>query len=400
MKGSSYQQITEKLNTLIAMAKSTSTTNKEDFFHTYGFLESNGFKIAPEDKHEVHQVLRDSYNSLSFFNSKVSFDYFKKDIIEIIKDKLHSSSRVNDEDATLLVNKYKNLPIKTYVVYREIYGLELDQNPPKLGLFTIRNSSTLITLLKQNKISLAPETSCVIEVTVEAAEPEKAQDEANVLFEQFDFVIRYLIGDTKDLDIGITDFSVNRTFRSFVFCKGIPQAIADKGKGAIQDMTFSTIAKVTDESIMGLFEFIGNKHPSDIAKRILLAIQWISEAFKDSSNESAFLKSVVAMEILCSNNLERSISSNLAEITALLVGENYETRLKIKKDIKNLYSKRSGIVHSGNKCIENDDLKLLWFYADYVIRQLLSFEKHGTFKSIQEIFDQIEELKYNNINFE
>jgi len=298
-----------------------------------------------------------------------------------------------------LINKYKDLPVKKYVVYREIYGLELDMETQKLGLFTIHNSSTVTTLLEQNQISLSPETSCVIAVTVEAAEPNKAQDEANVLFEQFDFVIRYLIGDAKDLDIGITDFSINRTFRSFVFCERIPQTVADEGKGAIQDMKFSTIAKVTDESFMGIFEFIGNKNLSNIGKSILLAVKWISEAFKDSSNESAFLKSVVAMEILCSNNLERSISSNLAEITALLVGANYETRIKIKKDIKMLYSKRSGIVHSGNKCIENEDLKLLWFYMDYLIRQLLSFEKNGKFKNIQEIFDKIEELKYNNINF-
>jgi len=78
VKGSNYQQLTEKLNTLIAMAKSKSITNKEDFFHSYGFLESNGFKIDPEDKHQFHQVMMDSYNSLSFLIQKSVLAISKK----------------------------------------------------------------------------------------------------------------------------------------------------------------------------------------------------------------------------------------------------------------------------------------------------------------------------------
>jgi len=399
MKDSKYQHITDKLNTLIGLAKEKSITNKEDCFYSYGFLESNGFKINPEDKNEFHQIMTDIYDSLTFFNSKVSFRYFKNDIIEIIKDKSHSSSKVENDDVLKLVKKYKELPVKDFTVYREIYGLELDQDFTKLGLFTIHNSSTVTTLLEQKKISLAPETSCVIEVTVEASEPDKAREDANILFEQFDFVIRYLIGDAKDLDIGITDFSVNRTFRSFIFCEGLPTKIADEGKGAIQDMTFSAIEKVTDPLIMKLFELVGSSKLTDIEKRIILAVKWIAEAYKEHSKESAFLKSVVALEILCASDLSGSISSSIAEITALLVGDDYDSRLKIKKDIKELYAKRSGIVHNGNKKINTKDLNEIWSYLDSLIKKFLIFEEKKTFGTIENIVKEIEKLKYANIHF-
>jgi hypothetical protein len=80
----------------------------------------------------------------------------------------------------------------------------------------------------------------------------------------------------------------------------------------------------------------------------------------------------VSLETLLLFDEHEPIVSNLAQRTAILVGEGYQDRRNIVKFVKEMYRKRSGVIHHGGKDITESELQELMYLTQRAITTLIS----------------------------
>ena len=90
---------------------------------------------------------------------------------------------------------------------------------------------------------------------------------------------------------------------------------------------------------------------------------------------------------------KQSITNAIAEGVALVLGDDLETRRRLKKRMKELYSNRSGLSHGGSKEILESDLLHLQDIAGRLL--VWAIKQVDNFKSHQELFDWIEAQKFS-----
>jgi hypothetical protein len=133
-------------------------------------------------------------------------------------------------------------------------------------------------------------------------------------------------------------------------------------------------------------------------ERILLAIEWLGQARLERSRANAILKAAIATEILF--NLRReaigpSISSQIAETMAHVVGGNVEVKLMIEKEMKRLYGLRSDITHRGTADFGEGDVRLLMTLASDAIMVLLTQAPYKDFASEDQFVEHLNIVKYS-----
>ena len=99
-----------------------------------------------------------------------------------------------------------------------------------------------------------------------------------------------------------------------------------------------------------------NQKFTDFEHAILNAVHWIADAQMQIEHENKFLNYVTAMESLLKPESYSGIAQTVSEGTALLIGENLDERKKIKKDVRNLYTKRSRVSHGDREAVSLGEL--------------------------------------------
>lgn len=146
--------------------------------------------------------------------------------------------------------------------------------------------------------------------------------------------------------------------------------------GPIGTFSLKSLSKIDVKDNIG-FETTSNllkKQGSDVEKRLLSAIQWAGRAtaYTNRNKEEAFLLYMIALEsvILFEDHTDQ-LSYSLRLRTSYLLGKNFKGRKKIHDDIKNLYVKRSKIVHDGFFDVEDADLNLIRYITKSAILSVL-----------------------------
>ena len=97
---------------------------------------------------------------------------------------------------------------------------------------------------------------------------------------------------------------------------------------------------------------------------------------------------MVSLETLLLVDENEPTVPNLSERTAILVAHDYQTRKERVRFVKDMYRKRSGIIHHGSKGITEDELQQLTFLTQRVIAAFLRTLEDGnwTRESLREWF--------------
>ena len=102
---------------------------------------------------------------------------------------------------------------------------------------------------------------------------------------------------------------------------------------------------------------------SDMEHKLLDGVHWLGESTKPDTNRARFVKIGVALEALTGGEPKkdemlqvRGITAMLAERAAFIAGKDFDDRLKIDKDIRGYYAKRSDIVHGRKRDISLSDI--------------------------------------------
>lgn len=101
------------------------------------------------------------------------------------------------------------------------------------------------------------------------------------------------------------------------------------------------------------------------------------------------VKLMVSLETLLLVDENEPIAANLSERTAMLVAHDYQTRKERVQFVKDMYRKRSGIIHHGRKGIAEDELQQLTFLTQEVIVAFLKNSRRWKLdskESLQEWF--------------
>lgn len=85
----------------------------------------------------------------------------------------------------------------------------------------------------------------------------------------------------------------------------------------------------------------------DLEKRLLNAIRWIGAGIQSGNDCDKLLMFIISIECLLMNRDEEGKASPIAERCAFLLSDLPERRIKTDKKLKELYNKRSEIVHEG-----------------------------------------------------
>ena len=89
------------------------------------------------------------------------------------------------------------------------------------------------------------------------------------------------------------------------------------------------------------------------------------------------------------------ITHQISESAAIIIGDTFDDRIKVEKDIKELYGKRSSIVHSGERDIDIKDYYKFFFYVKDIIIKLITFDKYKNINTVKELHSLIKKIKYS-----
>lgn len=96
--------------------------------------------------------------------------------------------------------------------------------------------------------------------------------------------------------------------------------------------------------------------------KLLTAIHWLAGSTKPDTSDAKFAKICFAVEALIGSEAKvedlkvSSLTSMLAERAAFIGGMNFDDRLKIDKQIRKYYQKRSKIVHGETDNVTLEDI--------------------------------------------
>lgn len=127
--------------------------------------------------------------------------------------------------------------------------------------------------------------------------------------------------------------------------------------------------------------------PSQLEDRILRSIQWAGRALVDPRREESFLLMAIGLEnLLLAKQGNENITYKVAMRCAHLIGKtDLEARRRLVSDIKDLYSRRSTIVHSGRVEVSDAEIGSLRHYLSAALFTVLNTEPFSSMKEEKEL---------------
>ena len=131
---------------------------------------------------------------------------------------------------------------------------------------------------------------------------------------------------------------------------------------------------------------------SDVERLLLNAVRWGGKAASATSPQDAFLFSVIALECLAIPSGNDELTFRLSHRIARLLHSDTEGRLQAARRIRNLYSIRSKVVHSGKFTGTQEDQYEMRRILILSVLEMLTNHDVKTAKSRQDLEEFFEQL--------
>ena len=354
------------------------------------------------------EFIAQAYNYDQEIKKTFTLKKFQKLFIDKFFDNLYSSTKIKICDATSFVGELKSEKNQKYYVFRNIFGINLDDTSKihHLGDYKIYHFDThkkIIeskTTVNPNLIWMAGKPNYLIEWEVKARHAEKALEIADQYFRRFELIFRFIMSSAeREYEVGILNYKGR--FRIIAYC------FSEDGGWTTQADSSGSIFNTDLDNPIYINKDIGhdyiwkltNKNLNKFQKRLLLAIEWIGQSMIEQSIQNAFLKCAIALEIIFTFSektiVTPSILNQISVSIAILIGTSVDDRVEMESKVKKLYSLRSAIVHSGNKDINESDYYSILNIARSVIYKLITDNKLKRVNSVEDFFDLIRRKKYS-----
>lgn len=397
------------INAIIDVASPRGMSPETDVpYRSFGIL-SEGISFSGDALRTFTISLAALYGTDKDVQSTISKKTFEAKFIEHFATNLKSKSHVDGNEAKAFLKTFSLLPKQRFAVLREIFGATIDEDaqPVTIGPFKIYRlpkHQHLIeskTLLKPELLWIGAPPAYAIEVSVTARHCERALEIGDEMFARFESTMRFVIGSGAGRwEVGVLRFSGLRFHQSWAFQEDGTFLANASSHGAREHIDLSApYFTATDAWHRKIWDFLSAKQRTELQTRILLAVDWLGQAYGESSRAVAFLKAAIALEIVFTHNektiINASILSQISESVALLIGKTGEERRQVESRMKQLYSQRSAIAHSGDSDVSEADLQQLMYFGRSVISRLIGSSSLLSISSVQDLYERMKDVKYS-----
>jgi hypothetical protein len=372
-------------------------------------LGPNGVSFIGNDLHVYERSLKALFEHDKSIRATYTEKGFETKVIGFLHPHFPSKTLLDESKSRSFFEELNAVPMVNYSVFREIHGIVLRSvaSPHQLGPFTIYHFASHRQLIEA-KTSISPEhlwirdtPEYLVEVAVNAHHSEKAEEIADRLYEKLELCLRFAIGfDTDRYEVGILNYLGWRHRRAYIFSSNGSMSSSHRNHGALEPIPLDD--KYFTDTRVGLdrmWEMLKTPHPSELERRLILAIEWAGQSYNELSPPSSFLKAAIALEILFTQNektlISASILNQISEGVALILGEGADERLKIETELKRLYSMRSAIAHAGKSEIVREDLLSILRIGRSAILTIMTTHSLRDLRSIADIHAHLKRLKYS-----
>jgi len=124
----------------------------------------------------------------------------------------------------------------------------------------------------------------------------------------------------------------------------------------------------------------------EFSDRILISFQFAGSACVDTHPERSFLMFAIALEsLILGSNTHTELTDRLATRTAHLIGTGAEGRKIVLKTTKDLYARRSKIVHAGEYGVPQSQRDYIFMYCMAALSMLAAVPVFRKFKTNAEL---------------
>lgn len=331
---------------------------------------------------------------------------------EIIKKKL--KDEIKDYEFTLQVNRLlleEDIVIGevSFFKYNENKGNEINSDVIEKEYSFLRNMmGGPATFLKEGNTYAEVKATGVQDYAYSLA-LYKVRLALNIikLFLRPDYCVFGLVGESLDLiyrtSVLVTDSKEPRLRRELV--GGHPEYFLNK-----QVLDF-----MEEHGLNELNNILKKESKlTEYENRLLTGIYWYGEAvsviasdekvgdgkrtnsienFEFFNRGEKLLKLFTALESVLIFSDKEQITQNIAERTAMIIAEDYENRLNIKKRLIKIYNDRSKTVHQGLTYVSKNDLSWLTDCVRGVLFRLIELKTENEFNNKEELRTYIEKHK-------
>lgn len=410
-----------KINENLIAISSRVIPLKDSIGHSFRIHDGVAYGMLNSDArlfNEQVKVILTTADYSQKFSEKYISNELKKLFAALLKDEIEDLNK----SLTTLFESLSAFKRKT-TVYLQVTGLVLDRQF-EVGKVTFlkcdknlidslkAHSKIIINTLKNNEESktffnekvdseledeLLGKTVSSYSVNAEPERAyERAKEETHKSIDLFHYASKALYGVSKNIKIGLKGEYSSTMRIGFLFSEDHVSTQPDI-VGPVESYTIDeeNINKMEDIRFFKLSEFLSKNNPSQFEQTLLRAIHWFSSAIKQEELENSFLCMIIALETLFTIEHGNPIGVQIAEGTALILGNTIDQRRGIRDLIKKYYGFRSAVSHGGKKQITDGDYYSLLNIVGSVIKSLT--DKSVNLQSQKDLLKWIDDLKLGTI---
>lgn len=358
----------------------------EETVYAYTFGRKDLSIITKDDYNKFYLAMNTIYSHVLKKEPHISYTYFEKCICRHLVDE--------DEDIyEKLISDFSELAIVNYTFIRPMHGIEMKRDTLQLGPYTFISKSHIQEQLKRHcEDSFVRESVfahinvphyCFVETETSAKDIDKAREDSNALYQKLDNVLRFMLGSNdKNLGLGIFNYKVS--IDGDAFCKASNDSVSTSHSSSIKIPVRPIVIDEDDwfysreNGNSQVWDILSKPQHSEIEKRLLKSIEWIGLSINEQQTSIAFCQCAFAIECMLQDQkdfITKSITAQIGEYAAFIVGYDMETRKEIAALFSRLYGIRSKIAHGEKQDqLEREYQEILFLSKQIVINFLLKPE--------------------------
>ncbi|MGI2294168.1 hypothetical protein [Paenibacillus sp. GXUN7292] len=327
--------------------------------------------IYTSDRITFNKTCAEIWESDRKVYESVSLETFSDELINFLEDFIFTEKTITEKDVSLFLGKFILLPNIEWLIIKPLYGAEFDDktDPIELGDFVIYKKAIHKDLISLQSPYIdsstiwdeldSEYTDLLITTTVTSRYSDLAVSIAEVKFNEFENVMRYMIGRQTIFNVSVLDTHSMRENHTYIFSEA--NALRNiSSQGVFSNIQLNNYFISEQNGNNSIWEKMKLSSKTDIDRRIISAVIWIGKGLKEKDYTNSFIQYIFALEALFmfqSKNVlvNPSIANQLAEFSSFILGSDVESRMDVMKKVKSMYQIRSAIAHGGAKNVTLKD---------------------------------------------
>ncbi len=412
--GTSYKMAVSSINFILETSNKLQGERTDDIVLEL-FVNSDYFvRFDMDSKAKLQEIL--AY--IESIDSDLWFSISEKmlsDKIRFLIEKLWIEKRkCKLADLEDYIKTLKDVPLSEYEVLAEIYGVQVESTPFKFYNFVVLKNNEAseyfynkLTSFPQSSIdrALKPLTSeNIIVCVVKARCVKRAYQIAEKLLNNLSLFMLY-VSKKKSYYHMPTIYSRKKS-HDRALCALSKSLISKDGNANIlkelcisYELSDSVISEWEKEEAR-LLSMIQKHNHTEMENRIMKCLSWYRNAILEEVVERQVFNLCIAIESLlkppASTSKPSALASYYAESLAFLLGDNYNDRIDIYKQFKDIYNVRSAVAHGEvGTTIGKYTLGNSFRLIRMIINLFLTQEPYNKITNFDDVFHEVNRIKFS-----